>query len=159
MTFSIAFFSLESFPHQLLLMVFQRSLSDSKSPQVSSNLRILLDLDNAVVWMAPTRSLIFISSSPFTKLLMTISNAPITIDNTVAFMFYSFFSPLAMSRKLSPFFPFFFLLSGKRPNPPLLLRLKGVLQNIFQQYFTKNNQLYLLCCHNVKLRNVRKIIP
>ena len=49
-----------------------RSLSDSKSPQVSRTLlRILADLNNAVVWMVSTRPLIFKSSSPCTNPLVT----------------------------------------------------------------------------------------
>ena len=42
---------IESFSHQRQFMVFNWSLIDSKSPQVSSTLlRILTDLNNAVDW-------------------------------------------------------------------------------------------------------------
>ena len=50
-------------------MVFHRSLSDYKSPQVSrSFLSILGDLTNALFWMVSTHPLIFKSSSSFTNL-------------------------------------------------------------------------------------------
>ena len=49
-------FTHESFSHQLTLMVFHWSLSDSKFPQVSRTLlSILAVLNNAVVWMVSTR--------------------------------------------------------------------------------------------------------
>ena len=84
-------------------MVFYWSLSDSKSPHVSMTLIILADLDNAVVWMVFTRSLISKSSSPCTNPLVTVLRASIKIGITVTFMFHSFFSPLARSRYLSLF--------------------------------------------------------
>ena len=75
-------------------MVSHRSLSDSKSPQVSRILlNILTDLNNDVVWMISTRPLISKSSSP----LVTVPSAPITIGITVTFMFHSFFSSVARS--------------------------------------------------------------
>ena len=47
-------------------MIFHWSLSKSKSPQVSGTLlSILADLNNAVVWMVPARSLISKYSNPF----------------------------------------------------------------------------------------------
>ena len=61
-------------------MVFHRSLSDSKSPQVSR-----------------TRL----------SILAVLNNAPITIGTIVTFMFHSFFNSLARSRCLS-FFSLFF---------------------------------------------------
>ena len=55
---------LASFSHQLTLMVFQWSLSDSKSSQVSRTfLSILTDLNNAVLWMVSIRHQISNSSS------------------------------------------------------------------------------------------------
>ena len=61
-------------------MVFYQSLSDIKSPQVSRTLlSILVDLDNAVVWMISTRP--FISKSP----------NPLVTVQIVTFMFHSFF--------------------------------------------------------------------
>ena len=46
--------SFESFSHQLMLMVFYWSFSDSKIPQVSRTLpSILTDLYNTVVWKSP----------------------------------------------------------------------------------------------------------
>ena len=62
----LLFYSFEKFSHQRQLMVFHRSLSDSKSPQVSrALLSILADLNNAVVWMVSTRPFISKSSDSF----------------------------------------------------------------------------------------------
>ena len=58
---------LASFSHQCLLMVFHWSLSDSKSPQFSWNLLIILaNLNNAVIWMVLAHPLIsnFFTSLP-----------------------------------------------------------------------------------------------
>ena len=86
-------------------MVFHRSLSDSKSPQVSrTRLRILAVLNNAVVWIVSTRPPISKSSKPFNNPLVTVPNAPITIGTIVTFMFHSFFISLARSRYLTFFF-------------------------------------------------------
>ena len=73
-------------------MVPQWILSDSKSPQVSRTLlSILTDLNNAVVRMVSTRPLISKSTSPFTKSLVTVPSASITIGITVTFKFPIFF--------------------------------------------------------------------
>ena len=73
-------------------MVFQWSLNDSKSPQVSRTLlSILADLNNFVVWMASIRPPTSNSSSPFSNPLVTVPKAPITIGIIVTFMFHSFF--------------------------------------------------------------------
>ena len=85
---------LQSFSHQYLIMVFHRSLSDNKSPQVSS---ILADLDNAVVLKISTSPLIFKFSSLFINPFVTVPRAPITIGINVTFMLHSFFNSLAMS--------------------------------------------------------------
>ena len=101
------FFSFESFSHQHKPIVSHWSLSDNKSLQVYRTLlRILADLNNAVVWMVSTRPLISKSFSPCINPLVTVSRAPITIGITVTFMFHPFFHCLARSRYLS-----FFLLS------------------------------------------------
>ena len=86
-------------------MVFYWSLSDSKSPQVSTTLlSILADLDNSVIWIVTTLPLISKSSSSFTNLLVTILKASIIIGIIVTFMFHSFlFNSLARSRYLSFF--------------------------------------------------------
>ena len=52
-------------------------------------LSILVDRDNAVVWMVSARPLISESSSPFTKPFRIILSALITIGITVTFMFHS----------------------------------------------------------------------
>ena len=88
-------------------MVFHWSLSDRKSHVFRTLLGILADLDNAVFWMVSTRVLISNSSSPGTNPLVTVSNAPITGDITVTFMFHSFFSYQATSRHSSLFSPSF----------------------------------------------------
>ena len=73
-------------------MVSHKSLSDSKSLQVSrTRLSILSDLNNAVVWIVSTHLLISKSSSPCTNLLVTVPRAPSRIGITVTFMFHSFF--------------------------------------------------------------------
>ena len=73
-------------------MVFHWSVSDSKSPQVSRTfLNILAVLNNAVVWMVSTRPPTSKSSSPFRNPLITVPNAPITIDIIVTCMFHCFF--------------------------------------------------------------------
>ena len=76
-------------------MVFHRSLSDSKSPQVSRTLlSILVVFNNAVVWMVSTRPPTSKSSSSFSNPLVTVPKAPITIGTIVTFMFHSFFKIL-----------------------------------------------------------------
>ena len=85
-------------------MVFHWSLSDNKSPQVSSILlSILAVLNNVVVWKVSTRPTTSKSSSPFSNPLVTVPNAPITIGIIVTCMFRSFFNSLARSRYLSFF--------------------------------------------------------
>ena len=90
-------------------MIFHRSLSDSNSSQVSGTLlSILINFNNAVVWIFSTRSLISKSSNPCTNHLVTVTRAPITIGITVTFMFHCFsFSSLASIMYLS-LFPFFY---------------------------------------------------
>ena len=90
-------------------MVFHRSLSDSKSTQVSGTLlSILAVLNNAVVWMVSTGPSTSKSPRTFNNPLLTVPKVPITIDIIVTFMFHNFshrhfhvayfFSSLAMSR-------------------------------------------------------------
>ena len=76
------------------MMLFHSNLSDSKSPQVSRTLlSILAVLSNVVVWMVSPRPPNYKSSSPFSNLLVTVPNAPITISIIVTFMFHSFSIP------------------------------------------------------------------
>ena len=93
-------------------MVFQWSLSDRKSPQVSRTcLRILAVLGNAGIWIVSTRPPTSKSFRPFNNPLVIVPNAPITIGTIVTFMFHSFFNSLARSRGLSFFsLPFRFIL-------------------------------------------------
>ena len=82
-------------------MVFQWSLNDSKSPQVSRTLlSILSNVNNAVVWIVSTRPHI---SCGRNNPLLTVPSTPITIGITVIFMFHSFFCSLARSWYLSLF--------------------------------------------------------
>ena len=86
-------------------MVFQWSLSDSKSQVSMTLLSILAVLNNAVVWMVSIRPLISKSYGPFSKPLVTVPNAPIT----------KFFNSLARSRYLSFFsYSFSFILWSTR---------------------------------------------
>ena len=72
-------------------MVFQGSLNDSKSSQVSrTHLSILAGLNNVVVWMVSTRHLISMSSSPCSNLSVTVPSALITIGIAIIFIFHSF---------------------------------------------------------------------
>ena len=97
-------------------MVFDRSLSVSKSLQVSRTLlSIVAVLNNAVVWMVSTRPPISKSSRPFNNPLVTVSKAPVTIGIIVTFMFHCFFNSLARSRYLYFFshsFSFILWLAG-----------------------------------------------
>ena len=54
-------------------------------------IKILANLNNAVVWKVSIYPLISKSSSLLSKSLGTIQLAPSTINIIVAFMFYSFF--------------------------------------------------------------------
>ena len=73
-------------------MVFYRSLSNSKSPQVSRTLLgILADINNTVVWRIPPRPLISKISSSCNNPLVTVPRAPVTIVIIVTFIFHSFF--------------------------------------------------------------------
>ena len=67
-------------------MVFYRSLSDSKSPQVSRTLlSILAVLKNVVISTRPPTSN---SSTPFSNPFVNVPKAPITIGIIVTFMFH-----------------------------------------------------------------------
>ena len=80
-------------------MVFNWSLSDSKSPQVSRTLlSILAVLRNVVVWVVSTRPLISKSSSPYNNSLVTVLKAPIKIGTIVTFMIHILFNSLARSK-------------------------------------------------------------
>ena len=96
-------------------MVFHWSLSDSKSPHVSRTLlRILVVLNNVVVWTVSTHPPTSKSSSPFSNPLVTVPNAPITIAITVTFMFHSVFqfhSKVKVFILLFTFFQFYSVVS------------------------------------------------
>ena len=85
-------------------MVFHWSLSDSKSPQVSTTrLRNLAVLSNAVIWIVSTRPQTSKSSRPFNNPIVIVLKASITIGTIVTFMFHSFVNSLARSKYLSFF--------------------------------------------------------
>ena len=92
-------------------MVFNWSLGDSKSPQVSRTfLSILVVLNNAVVWMVSARPP---TSSPFNNPLVNVPKAPITIGIVITFMLHSFFfqfpSKVQVLILLFTFFQFYFV--------------------------------------------------
>ena len=86
-------------------MVFHRSLSDSKSPQIFSF--FLTNLIYAIVWMVSDHPSISKSSSPVKKPLRIGPSVPITVGITVKFMFRTFFRSLARSKFFFCFFVFF----------------------------------------------------
>ncbi len=95
----------KSFSHQLTLMVFHCSLSDSKYPQVSRTLLVVLN--NAVVWTVSSRPPTSKSSSSFNSSLVTVPKAPITIGIIVTFLFHSFFQFSSKVEVLILLFTFF----------------------------------------------------
>ena len=85
-------------------MVFNWSLSDNKSPQISWNLLgILADFNNAVVWMVSSSPFISKSSSSFDNPLVTVPSEPIMIGINVTYVSHSFFSSLVRWTYLSFF--------------------------------------------------------
>ena len=89
-------------------MVFHWSLSDSKCFQVSKTLlSIPVDLNNAVIWIVSTRSLISKSFNPSANPSVTALKATITIGIIVTFMIHSYFNSLVSSRYFTFFFTFF----------------------------------------------------
>ena len=89
--------------------------SNSKPPHISRTLlSILAVFNNAVIWMVSTRLPTSKSSSPFSNPLVTVSNAPITIDIIVTGMFHSFFqfhTKIEVLIILFTFFQFYFVIS------------------------------------------------
>ena len=85
-------------------MVFLWRLSDSKSPQVSRTLLIILAaLNNSVVWMVLIRPPISKIFGLLFKPLRTVPSSRITIVFTVTIVFHSFLISLARSKYLSLF--------------------------------------------------------
>ena len=102
-------------------MVSHRSLSDSKSPQVSRTLlSILADFNNTKIRIVFTCPLISKASSLFINPLGIIPNASTTISTTVAFMFHKSFSSLARFMYICFFsLSFIFLCGLPRRQSPL----------------------------------------
>ena len=111
--------------HQRQLIDFPWSLSRSKSLQVSRTLlSIPVDLNNAVVWMASTRPLIFMSPGPSTSPLMTVPSGSVTTGITVTFRFHSCFNSLPRSSTYLSFRFLSTLLSGmSEQQSPWFLKL------------------------------------
>ena len=125
------------FKNQRQLMVVQKSLSDSKSRQVSRTLlSIMTDLNNAVVWIDSSCRLISKNYSPFT--LWIVPSVPITIGITVIFMF-QFFSSIARSMYLYLFSLSFNLLCG-------LSRQQSLLFGRFSFLLTITGSGHLMIC-------------
>ena len=80
---------------------------ESNWQQISSSLQYSGDLNNVVIWMISTCSLISPIPSTCTSHLVTVPSAPITNYITATFMFHCFFSSLARSGYLC-LFSFFF---------------------------------------------------
>ena len=88
------YYSFESFSHQRELMIFQWTLSDSNSPQVSRTLLSnLADLNNAVFLMFSPCPLISKPSSTCINPFGIVKKETITIGIIVIFMFHSFSMP------------------------------------------------------------------
>ena len=130
-------------------MVFHWSLSDSKSPQVSSaRLRILAVLSNAVVWIVSTRPPTSKSSRPFNNPLVIVPNVPITIGIIVTFIFHSFFNSLARSRYLSFFsLSFRFILWSPGTAKSTILQILFFLLIIIRSGLILLLLLFLSNCH------------
>ena len=89
-------------------MVFDWTLSDNTFSQLSRTFHsILAILNNVVVCMVSTRTLISKSSRPCTISLVTVPSAPITTGITVTFMFNSFFQLPSKVQVLISLFPHF----------------------------------------------------
>ena len=100
----LSIYSFESFSEQRKLMVSRWILRDSKRPQVYRTLlNILADLNNSVVSMVFTPSLISKNSNSSFNPLVTLPRAPTTVDITVTYMLHSVFNSQARSRYLALF--------------------------------------------------------
>ena len=89
-------------------MVFHWSLNDSNFLQVSRTLlSILVDLNNAVVWMVSTRPVISKFSSPSINPLVTVPRAPNTITTLMFHIFFKFPSKVELLILLFTFFQFY----------------------------------------------------
>ena len=137
-------------------MVFHRSLSDSKSPQVSRTLLcILAVLNNAVVWMVSTRRPTSTSSRPFRNHLVTVPNAPITIGIIFTCMFHSFFqfpSKVEVLILLFTFFQFYSVVSRDSKvdnfaNSLLVIIKSGLLAEIRWSVCMSKFHRSLCVCH------------
>ena len=105
---------IENFSRQRQLMGFHWTLSRCNSLQISRTLlSIMADLNNVVLWMVSTHSVISKSSSLFIHLSVTVPRAPITIGKSVIFMFHNFFDSLARSSNFPTFLYLKILLSGQ----------------------------------------------
>ena len=88
----IIIYYLRFFLHQCQLMVFHRSLSDSKSQVSKTLLSILAVLNNVVFWMVSICPLISKSSRPFNNPLDDCTKSTNHDCIIVTFMFHNFFN-------------------------------------------------------------------
>ena len=106
------------FSQQRLLAAFHWSLSDSKSYQVTRTLlSIRVDLSNVVVRMDSILPRISNSSSPFSRLMVTVPSAYTMIGIILTPMVHNLFSSLARSKYLSIFLLSFIFTLPERYNP------------------------------------------
>ena len=95
--------------HQHKLVIFPWRLNDSKSLHISGfRLRVLADLKDTVYWMVSVRPPISNSSSLHSKLLETVTSAPIIISITVILMVHRFLISLFCKVKVLVFIFIFF---------------------------------------------------
>ena len=108
------------------MLVFPWSLSDITSSQISkTRLSILVDVNNAVIWMFFSLPLPFDCSNPVSNRWGNVSSTPITLAMAITLMFHSFFNSLLRSKYffmflLSFIFTVWFAGTAKSTTQPLL---------------------------------------
>ena len=109
-----------------------------KSPQVSRYfLSILVDLNDAAVWIVSIRPLIYKSFSPFPNPLVTVLRAPTTIGITVTFMPNNFFNP-ERGPGTYPSFLFLLILLSGQPGSVCISKSQKSYYNHYYCYFSKH---------------------
>ena len=124
---------LETFSHYHKLNVFYWSLSDSKSPLVSRTLLgILASLDNVIVWIVTTRTLISKSFNPIINPLLIVLIASISVAISITFNLRSFFQfPSKVLILLFAFFQFY-----------SVVRWKSIVNNSARYLYYHNNNYH-----------------
>ena len=131
---------------------FHWGWSDSMSTQVSRNLlRILADLNSAIVWVVSARILIPNSFSTSTNPLVTVLSAPITIGIAVTFMFQRFFqfpSKVLVLISLLDFLHFYSVIyRDVLLLLLLLLLLLFILWEFLSSYFVRSQEIFYVFLH------------